>query len=128
MSRDEDIAKVERLAESAGVWLKEVEEALPALARLRAADHPGAEWADSDASGTLEQGGGGNSTLRDLHDSLQAFCAAKGDQAAADFEFYSRYLGESPDKAAEEMVMSEHGSLEMLTRALAMRQYAATVT
>ena len=127
MFDEADVAVVERLAESAGEWLKEIEAAQPALNRLREADHPGAEWADSQASGTLEQGGGGNSTLRDLYDALSAFCAAKGDQAAADFEFYSRYCGYAPDKAAEEMVTSDGGNVEMLARALAMRQYAATV-
>lgn len=128
MSFDEaDVAVVLSLAESAGEWLQVMEEALPALNRLGEADYPGAEWADCEASGTLKQGGGGNGTLRDLHDALSAFCAAKGDQAAADFEFYSRYLGEPPDKAAEEMVTSDGGNVEMLARALAMRQYAATV-
>ena len=125
MSRDEDIAVVEKLAESAGVWLKAIEEALPALARLRAADHPGAGWVDEHASATVERGG--NSTLRDLHDSLMAFCAAKGNQAAADFEFYARYFGDSVDKAAMGMVDSEHGSLEMLERAAAMRRYAESI-
>ena len=124
-TRIEHIAKIERLTDSVGACLKEVEEARPVLNLLREADHPGAEWADCEASGTLERGCG--STLRDLHDALLAFCAAKGDQAAVDFEFYSRYLNKAPDAAAEAMVTSDGGNLDLMTRALAMRQYAATV-
>jgi hypothetical protein len=120
-----DVAAVRKLDESVKKLLDAFEAAKPALERLEKAGYPGAEWLRYQLSSTLKDDTDGSLVL--VLKAIEMFRTAKGNQGAADFEFYSKYIKLSPDAAAKEMVQNLSTDVESLDRIKAMRTHAATV-
>ena len=124
-SEGSDVAAVWALEKPMRDLLAVAETAGKALERLEAAKYPGAEWLAYQLRQALDETTEGS--LAAVLTALEMFKGANGDQAAADFEFYSKYLRLSVAQASREMLDNLGIDWPALDRVKGMQSYASTV-